>query len=93
MIGGLFNFGTSTALAPTGTSNPFTPQRLYSVLGPPPNANLFGNKIASTIYAGPYSGPGDLDRQGGETEEMRWMYDRYSGRRSAARSTPLRVSP
>lgn len=51
-----------------------------------PVADLYGEKIISTIYPGPYSGPAQLDKGGSETEEMRRMYDRYYREEPAIRS-------
>lgn len=48
---------------------------LGGVLGPPGgNVNLTQDRAASQIYGGPYQGPEDLDRYGGETPRQRRAY-------------------
>lgn len=51
-----------------------TPDLVRGFFEPGP-ANMIGDKILSTVYSPPYSGPADLDRDGCETPIIRGQYN------------------
>jgi hypothetical protein len=76
--------GTPTPATGTGLA-PITAEMIRPFFQPGP-ANLYGDKLAATVYQGPYSAPGDLENDGSESTAMRAGYNRIYREEPSIRS-------
>ncbi len=71
-----FGFGSGAGSASLALPPAPTPAQLGGLFGPPKPPDMTRDGIVSEIWVQPYHGPGDFDREGGETAESRRRYRR-----------------